>query len=43
MDVPGFRLYPLRGQMKGLWGVTVRAKWRVIFRFDDGAEDVDYH
>jgi plasmid maintenance system killer protein len=22
--------------------VTVRANWRVIFRFDDGVEDVDY-
>ena len=42
MDVPGFRLHPLRGQMKGFWALTVRANWRVIFRFDDGAEDVDY-
>jgi proteic killer suppression protein len=42
MDLPGFRLHPLRGQMKGFWAVTVRANWRVIFRFDDGAEDVDY-
>jgi proteic killer suppression protein len=42
MDVPGFRLHPLRGQMKGYWAVTVRANWRVIFRFDDGAEEVDY-
>ena len=30
------------GQMKGFWAVTVRANWRVTFRFDDGAEDVDY-
>jgi plasmid maintenance system killer protein len=22
--------------------VTVQANWRVIFRFDDDAEDVDY-
>ena len=42
MDMPGFRLHPLRGQRKGVWAVTVRANWRVIFRFDDGAEDVDY-
>jgi len=26
-----------------LWSITVRSNWRVIFRFDDGAEDVDYH
>jgi toxin HigB-1 len=43
MDLPGFRLHPLKGELKGFWAVTVRANWRVIFRFDDGgAEDVDY-
>jgi proteic killer suppression protein len=42
MDLPGFRLHPLKGERKGLWAVTVRANWRVTFRFEDGAEDVDY-
>ena len=43
MDLPGFRLHPLKGELKGLWAVTVRANWRVIFRFADGdAWDVDY-
>jgi toxin HigB-1 len=43
MDLPGFRLHPLKGEFKGLWAVTVRANWRVIFRFADGdALDVDY-
>jgi len=42
MDLPGFRLHPLKGASKGFWAVTVRVNWRVIFRFDDGAEDVDY-
>jgi proteic killer suppression protein len=42
MDLPGFRLHPLKGQMKGVWAVTVRANWRVTFRFDRDAEDVDY-
>jgi proteic killer suppression protein len=43
MDLPGFRLHPLKGRMKGTWAVTVRANWRVIFHFDEGsAEDVDY-
>jgi toxin HigB-1 len=43
MDVPGFRLHPLKGEMKGFWSVTVRANWRVIFRFaDHDAFDVDY-
>ncbi len=36
MDLPGFRLHPLKGEMKGFWAVTVRANWRVIFRFEDG-------
>ena len=42
MDLPGFRLHALKGELKGFWAVTVRANWRVIFRFDAGAEDVDY-
>ena len=42
MDLPGFRLHPLKGEFKGFWAVTVRANWRVVFRFDGGAEDVDY-
>lgn len=43
MDVPGFRLHPLKGQHKGFWAVTVRANWRIIFRFaEGGALDVDY-
>lgn len=47
MGVPGFRLHPLKGNLKGFWAVTVRANWRVIFRFDgQDALDVDlidYH
>ena len=43
MDFPGFRLHPLKGELKGFWAVTVRANWRVIFRFAQGdALDVDY-
>ena len=43
LDVPGFRLHPLKGQEKGFWVVTVRANWRVIFRFSErAAMDVDY-
>jgi toxin HigB-1 len=47
MDVPGFRLHPLKGEYKGYWAVTVRANWRVIFRFADrdvlDVDYVDYH
>jgi proteic killer suppression protein len=42
MDLPGFHLHPLKGDRTGYWAVIVRANWRVIFRVDDGAEDVDY-
>ena len=43
MDLPGFRLHPLRGEHAGFWAVTVRANWRIVFRFEDGdAVDVDY-
>ncbi len=43
MNLPGFQLHPLKGNLKGFWAVTVRANWRVIFRFVEGdAEDVDY-
>lgn len=43
MDLPGFRLHALKGELKGFWAVTVRANWRVIFRFaDHDAFDVDY-
>lgn len=47
MDVPGFRLHPLKGDLKGFWSITVRANWRVIFRFENGqaldVDLVDYH
>jgi proteic killer suppression protein len=43
MNLPGFNLHALKGELRGLWAVTVRANWRVIFRFVDGhAFDVDY-
>ena len=47
MDIHTFRLHALKGDLKGLWAVTVRANWRVVFRFSRGkATDVDlvdYH
>jgi proteic killer suppression protein len=42
MNMPSYRLHPLKGTYKGWGAVTVRANWRVIFRFDNGAQDVDY-
>jgi len=47
MDNPLFRLHPLKGAQSGTWAVTVRANWRITFRFDEGnawdADFVDYH
>ena len=47
MNLPGFRLHALRGDLKGFWSVTVRANWRIVFRFANGTacevELIDYH
>lgn len=47
LNIPSFRLHRLTGDFKGFWAVTVRANWRIIFRFADGAASdvnlVDYH
>lgn len=47
MNVAGFRLHPLKGDLKNYWAVTVRANWRIAFRFEGScAHDVDlvdYH
>lgn len=47
LDLPGYRLHPLKGDRKGFWAVTVRANWRIIFRFENGdafdVELLDYH
>ena len=43
LDLPGWRLHPLKGEYAGFWSVTVQANWRVVFRFEDGdVTDVDY-
>jgi len=36
MNVHSYRLHPLKGSRKGEWGVTVRANWRMTFRYEDG-------
>ena len=43
MDLPGWRLHLLKGELAGFWSVTVRANRRIVFRFENGgATDVDY-
>ena len=47
IDLPGLRLHALKGDRQGQWAVTVRANWRIVFRFEgEAAIDVDltdYH
>ncbi|MSO85653.1 MAG: Killer protein [Rhodospirillales bacterium] len=43
MNLPGFRLHPLKGSLKGHYAVSVSGNWRVTFRFEDAhVVDVDY-
>jgi len=47
MNIPGWKLHPLSGDLSGYWSVMVNGNWRMIFVFD--GEDVilvdyrDYH
>ena len=47
IDMPGYRLHPLKGYMRGLWSISVSGNWRITFRFEDGdvydVDLVDYH
>ena len=47
MDLPGFRLHPLKGDLAGNWSVTVSGNWRIVFRFEGGhacdVDLIDYH
>ena len=47
LDLPGYRLHPLKGERKGLWSVTVSGNWRVTFRIENGnvldVDLTDYH
>ncbi|WP_455476586.1 type II toxin-antitoxin system RelE/ParE family toxin [Bartonella sp. B41] len=47
LDIPGFRLHSLKGDLKEYWSITVNKNWRVIFRFDgrnvDSVDYLDYH
>jgi proteic killer suppression protein len=43
IDMPGFRLHPLKGKLTGYWSLSISGNWRVIFRFDGtDTELIDY-
>ena len=47
IDLPGYRLHPLKGQRDGIWSITVSANWRLTFEFSEGNVHIlnyeDYH
>src|SRR5258708_2721842 len=47
LNLPGYRLHPLKGELRGFWSVTVKANWRIVFRFEGedafDVELIDYH
>ena len=47
LNIPRYRLHQLKGELNGLWSVTVRANWRIVFRFEGtdafDVELIDYH
>jgi proteic killer suppression protein len=44
---PGWRLHPLKGDMKDFWSLTVTGNWRLVFRMESGdacdVDLIDYH
>lgn len=49
LNLPGYNLHSLKGDLKGLWSITVQANWRITFKYDEFTNDVyivdyqDYH
>ena len=47
VNLPTFRLHPLKGDLKKYYAVTVRENWRIIFSFKGGdafnVDFIDYH
>lgn len=47
MNLPGYRLHPLKGDLADFWAVQVSTNWRIVFRFEGqnvrDVDMVDYH
>ena len=47
LNLPGYHLHALKGNLKGFWSVSVSGNWRIIFKFEDGhayvVNFIDYH
>jgi proteic killer suppression protein len=43
MNIPGWNLHPLSGELAGRWSVSVSGNWRLVFAFEgEDALVVDY-
>ncbi len=47
MNLPGWKLHPLKGNLRGYWAVWVDENWRLIFTFEGAdatlVDYADYH
>lgn len=47
LNLPGFKLHPLKGNRDGIWSITVNGNWRITFEFINGNAFIlnyeDYH
>lgn len=47
VDLPGYRLHLLKGDLKGYWSISISGNWRVTFRLEEGdvydVDLTDYH
>ncbi len=47
LNLPGYRLHRLKGDLKGFWAIDATGNWRVVFRLDAGdvydVDLIDYH
>lgn len=47
MDIPGFKLHPLKKADTGRWSIWVNGNWRIIFEFRESHAYIldyeDYH
>ena len=41
MDLPGFYLHSLKGDLHGFWAVRVTGNWRIVWRFDENGNPTD--
>ena len=47
LNMPGYRLHRLKGDLSGLWSMSISGNWRITFRLEGGdvydVDLVDYH